>query len=52
MIVLAKALLDQDPNPSEEVIRHTLRGNLCRCGTYPKVVKAIQKTARKMEAKR
>jgi carbon-monoxide dehydrogenase small subunit len=52
MIISAKALLDKDPHPSEEAIKHTLLGNLCRCGTYPKVVNAIQDTAKKMEAKK
>ena len=48
MIISAKALLDENPDPSEAEIRHSLRGNLCRCGSYPKVVKAIQDTAKKM----
>jgi len=50
MIMSAKALLDENPHPSEEEIRHGLRGNLCRCGSYPKVVQAIQDTAKKLEA--
>jgi len=51
MIMSAKALLDENPRPSEEEIKYSLRGNLCRCGSYPKVVKAIQDTAKKMEAR-
>lgn len=47
MIISAKALLDENPNPSEEEIKYSLRGNLCRCGIYPKVVQAIQDTAKK-----
>ena len=50
MIMSAKALLDENPHPSEEEITHGLRGNLCRCGSYPKVVQAIQDTAKKLEA--
>jgi aerobic-type carbon monoxide dehydrogenase small subunit (CoxS/CutS family) len=52
MIMSAKALLDENPHPSEEEIRHGLRGNLCRCGSYPKVVQAIQDTAKKMGARK
>ena len=47
MIMSAKALLDENPNPSEEEIKYNLWGNLCRCGIYPKVVQAIQDTAKK-----
>jgi len=47
MIMSAKALLDKNPHPTEEEIKHSLRGNLCRCGTYDKVVQAIQDTAEK-----
>jgi len=50
MIMSAKALLDENPKPSEKEITYSLRGNLCRCGSYPKVVKAIQATAKKPEA--
>lgn len=49
MIMSAKALLDEKPNPSEEEIRFNLRGNLCRCGAYPKMVQAIQDAAKKLE---
>jgi len=48
MIMSAKALLDENPNPSEEEVKYSLRGNLCRCGTYPKVTEAIQETAKRM----
>ncbi len=44
-IVTAKALLDEDPNPSEEVIRFYLAGNLCRCTGYDKIVRAVQAAA-------
>ncbi len=44
MLVSAKALLDENPNPSEEEIRQYLRGNLCRCTGYTSIVRAVQKT--------
>ena len=45
-LVTAKALLDRNPNPSFEEIREALGGNLCRCGTYPAHIKAIQEAAK------
>jgi|WetSurMetagenome_2_1015567.scaffolds.fasta_scaffold196156_1 aerobic-type carbon monoxide dehydrogenase small subunit (CoxS/CutS family) len=47
-IVTAKALLDHNNNPTIEEIKETLAGNLCRCGTYPVHIKAIQEAARKL----
>ena len=41
-IMQAAALLSEDPRPSEEKIIKTMDGNLCRCGTYPKIKSAIQ----------
>ena len=41
MLLSAKALLDENPNPSEEEVRHGLTGNLCRCTGYKKIVEAI-----------
>ena len=45
MILSAKALLDEAPEPSEQEIREALSGNLCRCTGYVKIVKAVQKAA-------
>jgi len=45
MIMAAKALLEQNPLPSSIDIKRALKGSLCRCGTYPKVIRAIQKAA-------
>lgn len=45
-IVAAKALLDQNPDPSEHEIRFQLAGNLCRCTGYDKIVRAVQEAAR------
>ena len=44
-LVSAKALLDTEPKPSEERIRHWLAGNLCRCTGYDKIVKAVKKAS-------
>lgn len=44
-IMAAKALLDQNPNPSEYEIRYWLAGNLCRCTGYDKIVRAVQDAA-------
>jgi aerobic-type carbon monoxide dehydrogenase small subunit (CoxS/CutS family) len=41
-IVSASALVEANPEPSDEEIRHALAGNLCRCGTYPKIEEAIR----------
>ena len=49
-IVAAKALLDQNPNPTEQEIRHWLAGNLCRCTGYDKIVRAVLDAAAVMEA--
>jgi CO/xanthine dehydrogenase Mo-binding subunit len=43
MILAAKALLDRNPHPSDGEIRTTLAGNLCRCGTYDRVLRAIRR---------
>ncbi len=45
-VVTAKALLDRNPDPSEEEIRQALAGNLCRCGTYPQHPKAVLEAAK------
>ena len=47
-IVAAKALLEQEPNPSEYRIRYWLAGNLCRCTGYDKIVRAVMDAADKM----
>jgi carbon-monoxide dehydrogenase small subunit len=41
MIMSSKALLEENPNPSEKEVRHYLSGNLCRCTGYHKIVKAV-----------
>jgi carbon-monoxide dehydrogenase small subunit len=47
-LVAAKALLDRNPDPSEEEIRFGLAGNLCRCTGYDKIVRAVQDAAKEM----
>jgi nicotinate dehydrogenase subunit A len=48
MLMSAKALLDERPRPSETEIRQALVGNLCRCGTHNRIVRAIQRAAKEM----
>ena len=48
-IVAAKALLDKEPNPSEDRIRLWLANNLCRCTGYDKIIRAVQHAATKMQ---
>ena len=45
MIMAAKALLDSNPDPSEEEIREALMGNLCRCTGYVQIIEAVKKAA-------
>jgi aerobic-type carbon monoxide dehydrogenase small subunit (CoxS/CutS family) len=45
MILGAVALLDREPDPSEEVIRDRMKGHICRCGTYPRIIEAIRLAA-------
>ena len=44
-LMAAAALLAQDPDPTDDAIRAALAGNLCRCGTYPKIVRAVRRAA-------
>jgi carbon-monoxide dehydrogenase small subunit len=48
MLISAKALLDQNPDPSEDEIRIALSGNLCRCTGYQGIVRAVQAAAAEM----
>jgi nicotinate dehydrogenase subunit A len=45
IIMSAKALLDRNPRPSEADVRQELAGNLCRCGTHNRIVRAVLKAA-------
>lgn len=44
-LLTAKALLDENPRPSEEEIRDYLAGNFCRCGCYCEIMQAVKKAA-------
>jgi aerobic-type carbon monoxide dehydrogenase small subunit (CoxS/CutS family) len=52
MIIKGSELLSAKPQPSEAEIRQAMNGHLCRCGTYPRVMKAIQVAARMMTEER
>lgn len=47
MILTARALLDENPRPTEMEVKKAIAGNLCRCGTYNKVVRAVLSVAGK-----
>ena len=49
MILTAKALLDENPNPAEGEIRKAISGNLCRCTGYVNIIEAIMAVAKKQE---
>jgi aerobic carbon-monoxide dehydrogenase small subunit len=48
MILSAKALLESNPNPTEDEIRHGIAGNLCRCTGYHFIVNSIQDAAHRL----
>jgi aerobic-type carbon monoxide dehydrogenase small subunit (CoxS/CutS family) len=50
MILTSVALLRKNPDPSETEIKQALEGNICRCGTYNRIVAAVQKAAHTMSA--
>lgn len=52
MIMSAKALLDKNPNPSEEEIRHAIAGNMCRCTGYVQIVESVMQAVEIMSGRR
>jgi carbon-monoxide dehydrogenase small subunit len=50
MMLAAKALLDENPDPTEDEVRWALSGNLCRCTGYQNIVKSVLWAAKKMQA--
>ncbi|MBM3263102.1 MAG: twin-arginine translocation signal domain-containing protein [candidate division Zixibacteria bacterium] len=48
-VMAVKALLDANPNPTLEEVKRGVSGNICRCGTYPRVFEAALEAARKMK---
>jgi xanthine dehydrogenase YagT iron-sulfur-binding subunit len=49
-LMAAVALLSRESAPSVEQVRHAMSGNLCRCGTYPKIARAVQAAAATLRA--
>jgi carbon-monoxide dehydrogenase small subunit len=49
-LMASKALLEENPNPSEHEIRFWLAGNLCRCTGYDKIIRAVEKAAAQINA--
>ena len=52
MMLVSKALLDENPDPTDEQIRWAISGNLCRCTGYQNIVKAVQWAAAQMQGER
>jgi len=50
LVMIAKALLERNPNPTDDQIRNYIRGNICRCTGYTKVVEAIRYAAKELRA--
>ena len=50
IIMTAKALLDANPHPTDAEIRAALKGNLCRCGTHQRILKAIRRASETLGA--
>lgn len=51
-ILSVKALLEQNPNPTEEEVKRAISGNLCRCGAYPNIIRATLAAAKKVNTQR
>ena len=49
-VLMTRQLLDENPDPGEDQIRHYLSGNLCRCAAYPEIIEAVKLAARKRKA--
>jgi aerobic-type carbon monoxide dehydrogenase small subunit (CoxS/CutS family) len=49
MILSSVGLLSSNPNPSSEEIAQSLQGNICRCGTHPRVMDAVHRAAKAMQ---
>jgi carbon-monoxide dehydrogenase small subunit len=52
MILAAKALLDENPNPTRENVKEALSGNLCRCTGYVKIINSVMAAAEEMAAQK
>jgi aerobic carbon-monoxide dehydrogenase small subunit len=51
MVLSASALLDQNPDPTEEEIKDAIAGNLCRCTGYKQIIEAVKETAKELQEK-
>ena len=52
MLLATKALLAENPDPTEEEIKDYLAGNLCRCGSYLKIIAAVRRASERLRAAR
>jgi carbon-monoxide dehydrogenase small subunit len=50
MILAAKALLDENPQPTEPELKHFMHGNICRCTGYKKIIESIMAAAKEMRS--
>ena len=50
-ILTTKALLEENPDPSEDEVREYLAGNLCRCGSYVKIVDSVREAIARLQAR-
>jgi aerobic-type carbon monoxide dehydrogenase small subunit (CoxS/CutS family) len=50
MLLATKALLAENPDPSDEDVKDYLAGNLCRCGSYLKILAAVRNAARRLRS--
>ena len=50
-VLMTRQLLDENPDPSDDDIRHYLSGNLCRCAAYPEIVQAVKLAAGRLRGK-
>jgi aerobic-type carbon monoxide dehydrogenase small subunit (CoxS/CutS family) len=49
---MTREMLERHPHPTVDEVRHYLSGNLCRCGSYPEILKAVERAAETVPAKR
>lgn len=49
-VLMTRQLLDENPEPTDDEIRHYLSGNLCRCAAYPEIIDAVKLAAKKRRA--
>jgi aerobic-type carbon monoxide dehydrogenase small subunit (CoxS/CutS family) len=52
MILMSAQLLEENPDPTDQQIRHYLSGNLCRCGAYPEILQAVKTAAETLTSKK